>query len=354
MVTESLKYNVSYSDKLNSKLFGLDRKLYSDISDKINKIVNEFLEYADVKDIKIYDIRLVGSNASYNYNEDSDLDIHIVTDLSKIANPEKIARLYLDTIKRDFKEDYDIKIKGIDVELYVEDINSSANSNGIYSVTDDEWIKFPVVTEYPSSEQIAQAEEIEEAIIDIINRTNDPDDLDTILDSIYLMRKDALLTDGENSPTNIAFKSLRNKGILNRTNKELNNKISKNLSLEGVNKNMIKVIKESYKGLDVSPFRPFEKKDYYGFAGATKIGKDEPLIYTDSNATIIIAGDSDNPGSSICTLEVYSEEDVDCAYTVRDYVSFVRALKLGKEAVKASKIGYDKLIEWCDEYLKEY
>lgn len=230
----SLKYNSSYSDKLNPKLFDSNNDLYSDVAEKIKEIVNYFLYYADVSDINVYDIWLVGSNASYNYNDDSDLDIHIITDISKIADPEKIARLYLDTIKRDFKKDYDIKIKGIDVELYVEDINTSAKSNGIYSVSDYEWVKMPEQVEYPTDEQIARAEKIEQSLIDIINKADNADELSIILDNIYMMRKDALASDGENSPVNIAFKSLRNKGILSRSNIELNDRISDNLSLENM------------------------------------------------------------------------------------------------------------------------
>ena len=129
-IAERLAYNRRYSPQLNPLLFE-DGELKSQVRDKIVQIVDAFLEYAEVS-INIADIRLVGSNASYNYNEYSDLDIHIVTDLSKIADPETIARLYFDSIKKNFKDSYDIKIKGIDVELYVEDINTSSVSNGIY------------------------------------------------------------------------------------------------------------------------------------------------------------------------------------------------------------------------------
>lgn len=229
-IAERLAYNRRYSPQLNPLLFE-DGELKSQVRDKIVQIVDAFLEYAEVS-INIADIRLVGSNASYNYNEYSDLDIHIVTDLSKIADPETIARLYFDSIKKNFKDSYDIKIKGIDVELYVEDINTSSVSNGIYSVSQNRWIKEPVVVEDPTDEEIAEAEKIEDEIISKIKSSTSTEELENIIDNLYLLRKDSLAAYGESGPGNLAFKSLRNKGILDRVKDVIRDAESKELSLE--------------------------------------------------------------------------------------------------------------------------
>lgn len=229
-IAERLAYNRRYSPQLNPLLFE-DGELKSQIRDKIVQIVDAFLEYAEVS-INIADIRLVGSNASYNYNEYSDLDIHIVTDLSKIADPETIARLYFDSIKKNFKDSYDIKIKGIDVELYVEDINTSSVSNGIYSVSQNRWIKEPVVVEDPTDEEIAEAEKIEDEIISKIKSSTSTEELENIIDNLYLLRKDSLAAYGESGPGNLAFKSLRNKGILDKVKDVIRDAESKELSLE--------------------------------------------------------------------------------------------------------------------------
>lgn len=230
-IAERLAYNRRYTPQLNPNLFNKDGRLYPQIREKILQIVDAFLDYAQV-DIKIADVRLVGSNASYNYNEHSDLDIHIVTDLSKISDPETIARLYFDSIKKNFKDSYDIKIKGIDVEMYVEDINASAVTNGIYSVTQDRWIKKPQKMEDPTEDEISRAEEIEEEIIRSIKIADSTEQIESIIDDIYLMRKDGLSKDGETSPANLAFKSLRNKGILDKMKDVLRSAESKKLSLE--------------------------------------------------------------------------------------------------------------------------
>jgi hypothetical protein len=229
-IKEKLAYNLKYSPQLNPLIFE-GGEMKPQVHDKILQIVNAFLEYAQVS-IHIADIRLVGSNASYNYNEHSDLDIHIVTDLSKIADPEVIARLYFDSIKSNFKNSYDIKIKGIDVELYVEDINTSSVSNGIYSVSQNKWIKEPVIIEDPTDEEIEEAEKIENEIINNIMLANDVGDLEDIINNLYLMRKDSLASKGEAGSGNLAFKSLRNKGILDKVKDVIRDAESKELSLE--------------------------------------------------------------------------------------------------------------------------
>ena len=229
-IAERLAYNRRYSPQLNPLLFS-DGELKPEIREKILQIVDAFLEYTQVS-INIIDVRLVGSNASYNYNEYSDLDIHIVTDLSQISDPETIARLYFDSIKKNFKDSYDIKIKGIEVELYVEDINTTSITNGIYSVTQSRWIKEPVQSVDPTSEEIASAEQIEDNIFDSIERAESVEELQTILDNIYLMRKDSLSTVGETGAGNLAFKSLRNKGVLDKIKDVLRDAASKELSLE--------------------------------------------------------------------------------------------------------------------------
>lgn len=232
-IAERLAYNRRNAKNLNPAIFNSEDELKSDVRSMILEIVNEFLEYTQV-DVRIIDIRLVGSNASYNYNNQSDLDIHIITDLSEISEPESIARLYFDSVKKNFKDSYDITIKGIDVELYVEDINTSSVSNGIYSVSEDKWIKFPEPVEGPTSEQFNRAEEIEEDIIAELKSANTNEELQKIIDNIYLLRKDSLAKDGENAPGNLAFKSLRNKGILDKVKDVMRSSTSRKLSLESL------------------------------------------------------------------------------------------------------------------------
>lgn len=218
--------------KLNPLLFE-DEKLKSDVRDKVISIVSEFMKFSQSESVDIIDIRLVGSNAAYNYTPTSDLDVHIVVDLSKVSDPEIIGRLYFDSIKAQFKKSYDITIKGIEVEVYVEDINTTSISNGIYSVTLDTWVRKPTEIEELPDDVKQSAEDLADSIISSIESVNSLDSLQDIVDSIYVMRKDSLSSDGERGVGNLAFKILRNRGILQLLKDTLRDAKSKELSLEG-------------------------------------------------------------------------------------------------------------------------
>ena len=232
-IIERLEFQRRYSHHLNPLLFAQGDHLYLDVREKINEIVRAFLEYLQV-DIRVLDVRIVGSNASYNYHKESDLDIHIVTNLSEISDPATIARLYFDAAKKNFKDTYDITIKGIDVELYVEDVNASAVSNGIYSVTHDTWIKAPTPMEDPSEDVLELAERYEEYILDLLSKATTAEEVQDVQDQIYLIRKDSLSELGEVSPGNLMFKSLRSKGILDDIKNILHKDLSQELSLESL------------------------------------------------------------------------------------------------------------------------
>ena len=116
-----LEEDIEKHDILNPLLFEND-ELKPEIKEAIEKIVNQFVEdlKTDGVKIEVKDVILVGSNVSYNYTKDSDLDIHIVADSESLdCNPEIYTLLY-GAYRSLFNKNYDITIKGIPVEIYVE------------------------------------------------------------------------------------------------------------------------------------------------------------------------------------------------------------------------------------------
>lgn len=61
---------------LNPKLWFND-KLKPEVAEKLNDISKEFLDFIELP-INLVDIDIVGSNASYNYNSQSDIDLHLL------------------------------------------------------------------------------------------------------------------------------------------------------------------------------------------------------------------------------------------------------------------------------------
>lgn len=216
--------------ELNPKLWE-DKKLKRDVREAIIDIVSEFMDNLIIP-VEILDVRVVGSNASYNYTEHSDLDVHIISDLELVGSPTEIVQALYNSERSNFNRTHNIKIKGIDVELYVEDVNSSVTSNGIYSVIDDIWIKEPQMVK-ERSVKIDKKE-----LRDLVNSVKsvladgDSDDIKDCINMLYLMRKDSIAIDGEYGVGNLLFKEIRNRGLLSALKDKYNEMISDELTLE--------------------------------------------------------------------------------------------------------------------------
>lgn len=222
-------------DTLNPILFDQNNKLKSDVRQKLLDIVDEFCDFVD-QDVSfnIIDVLLVGSQASYNYTDQSDLDLHLVVNLSDICDkcPQIVQSLF-NSEKSRFNLNYDINVKGIDVEVYVEDINASTVSNGIYSLYNNDWIKFPrPIESFPEIDQDFLSKLKSE--IEVVFSSSSADEVQDMIDQIYLMRKYGLQDGGEFDKRNLAFKQLRNDGYLDRLRDKYYELKSKELSLEGI------------------------------------------------------------------------------------------------------------------------
>lgn len=216
--------------ELNPKIWE-DKKLKRDVREAIIDIVSEFMDNLIIP-VEILDVRVVGSNASYNYTEHSDLDVHIISNLELVGSPTEIVQALYNSERSNFNRTHNIKIKGIDVELYVEDVNSSVTSNGIYSVIDDIWIKEPqMVKERSVKIDKKELRDLVNSVKSVLD-DGDSDDIKDCINMLYLMRKDSIATDGEYGVGNLLFKEIRNRGLLSALKDKYNEMISDELTLE--------------------------------------------------------------------------------------------------------------------------
>lgn len=216
--------------ELNPKIWE-DKKLKEDVRETIIDIVSEFMDNLIIP-VEILDVRVVGSNASYNYTEHSDLDVHIISNLELVGSPTEIVQALYNSERSNFNRTHDIKIKGIDVELYVEDVNSAVTSNGIYSVIDDVWIKEPqIINERSVKIDRKELQELVNSVRTVLDN-GDSDDIKDCINMLYLMRKDSIATDGEYGVGNLLFKEIRNRGLLSALKDKYNEMISDELTLE--------------------------------------------------------------------------------------------------------------------------
>jgi hypothetical protein len=221
---------IQFHDELNSAIFDGDH-MNSDVRDQLLLIASDFVEHLGIADLDITDITLSGSNAAYSYTDLSDIDLHILVDMNKFSDDDVYRELF-DAKKTVYNDTHDIIINGYEVELYVQDTNQPVISLGEYSILNDKWIKLPrkrkanfdeisVKLKYQKMYKLSRYA-LSHPNIEKIER---------LLKTIKKYRKIGLDFHGEFGPENIAFKALRNKGIIRKLYDKLNELHSEKLSL---------------------------------------------------------------------------------------------------------------------------
>jgi len=229
-------------DSLNSKLFTKEEMLKDKVRDKMLEIVDTFLDDLKEQDIKIKvdDILFIGSNASYNYTKDSDIDLHILANTKAVDYPADLGAAIYSAYRSIFNKNLDITLYDIPLEIFVETEDSARVSNGVYSVKKNKWIKKPIQEEIPEYDKEALNKLVDEweekckKLIDDIkaDKLDDEKKVVKMLEDIYEKLRKKGVAKGEYAIENLAFKELRNKGYLDQLKDYRNELTSKRLSLE--------------------------------------------------------------------------------------------------------------------------
>jgi len=205
-------------------------QLKASVRSALLKIAQVYYNFLGI-DTPIIDIVVSGSQANYNYGSKSDLDLHLIVNYSTVSCDMAIDELF-DTKRKLWKEQHNIDIYGIPVEVYVEDSNSPAVSAS-YSIINNRWVKPP--QKINASADVERIERICLAWIKVISSalsTQDLDQIDSVKELLWKYRQKGLDKEGEMGVPNLVFKTLRNSGV---TDILLNAKAAlkdRNLSLE--------------------------------------------------------------------------------------------------------------------------
>lgn len=230
-----LDESIERHETLNSKLFDENNKLKEDVREALLNIKDEFLKELSENKIplRVIDIWLVGSNASFNYTDKSDIDLHIIANLDDVCEDTCLLQILYNYVKASFNKRHDISIKGLPVEVYIQDVNSNSVSNGIYSLQEDEWIKFPEqLPEYETDTTKLVGLQDLLRIYNTLDRTN-IEQIKSLIDYAYIIRQKGLV-EGEFSDGNLSFKEFRNLGYLDELKDLVAELRSKELSLESL------------------------------------------------------------------------------------------------------------------------
>jgi hypothetical protein len=218
---------VTVNRRLNPRLWHNDQ-LDAQVRSKLMDIARAFEEFIGI-DLTVKDYTITGSNANYTWTRHSDLDLHLVIP----GEPSQRDRELYSAKKALWSQQHDIRIKGLPVECYVQGAAEPHHSTGVYSLNKNNWIVRPKKVR-PRIDDAAVRAKSDSLAHDarMALASNDLEKITVIKDKITKMRQAGLDRAGEWSVENLAFKTLRNLGLIDQLAERIRELEDQALSLE--------------------------------------------------------------------------------------------------------------------------
>lgn len=220
----------SVQDALNDRFWDEEQMMDVHIRRALLVIAKDFIDEFGLGEYAIEDIIMTGSLANYNWSEEfSDVDLHIIMDITQL-NPEyEIAKSIADALRNVWNKTHtDISVGGFPVELYIQDSHEPHKSSGVYSLLDDTWRTQP---SHDNLEGDIEEDEIKSKVSEYMNLIDTIEEVymdeepfkmynscAKLMDKIKAERAEGLQTDdaAELTTGNLIFKSLRRNGYIEK------------------------------------------------------------------------------------------------------------------------------------------
>lgn len=221
---------VTVNKDLNPKLW-TNGELDSEVKQHLVRIAQHFEQFVGI-DLPVKDLTITGSNANYTWTAVSDLDLHLI--IPGTATDEQ-RELY--TAKKALWSDqHDIRIRGLEVECYIQGEAEPHHSTGVYSLMRDQWVVEPKKIKPKVDDNAVNAKEQDlERLITLALQADELAQLERVKQRVTKMRKAGLERAGEWSTENLVFKSLRNQGLIDDVANRIRELVDQELSLENQN-----------------------------------------------------------------------------------------------------------------------
>jgi hypothetical protein len=205
------------------------------------QIATDFFDGLGLEDVDVLDIVVTGSLANYNWSKYSDIDLHIIVNFSQVDENIELVRKFFNARKSVWNRTHDIKIKGYEVEVYVEDQQDTHYSSGVYSLLQDGWSILPARQQFDLDwENITIKAEAIMSEIDELEKIHNLGYYEEVLEGseriknkIKKLRQSGLESGGEYSIENLAFKVLRRTDYIGRLLRLKVNAYDRSLSIDG-------------------------------------------------------------------------------------------------------------------------
>jgi len=206
---------LKFHNDLNPKLW-FNNRLRPEVQKQLKLIAQDFIEELGINSFDVKDLTISGSNAAYSYTPHSDLDLHILIDMNELPNNEVYRELF-NAKKTIYNDSHNIKVHGVPVELYVQDVNQPVISLGEYSLLQNKWIKVPS-KKRANFDQTATKAKYDKlhALIKHALKSKDLKIVGNVIKKIKQYRQAGLDKAGEFGPENLAYKILRNQDYITK------------------------------------------------------------------------------------------------------------------------------------------
>ena len=241
-LTENFDFEVDSSEidlssfkkkhELVPNIWNPDGTLNSRVRLKLLDIADDFWEYINLTWVKPSGIILTGSICNFNWSQYSDIDLHLIVDFDEIDEKTEFVKDYLDSKKNEWNNEHSgLQIMGYPVELYVQNLGEMPESNGIYDLEENDWVREPNpddiksigLNKFSIKDKAAKIMTIIDDMYDALASTDDShkiekmgDDASYLWKKVKEMRKSSLEKNGESGSGNIVYKILRRTGYLDR------------------------------------------------------------------------------------------------------------------------------------------
>ncbi len=228
-------------NQLNQKFFN-GMKLRRRIRKAMLDLFNHFTEQFTLTKVDqfILEKNFVGSMTSFQWSEDSDIDLHLIIDDEAMANEYNATSLeILESLRQVSKQlNGKLYLLGYPIEFYVQAKDEPFYSDGVYDVEYDTWSKVPEIKEFDKdkvkkAKQLAKdykkyiSTKLKEMHKRYVRYEKDSSDIENIkklkndyifindeIDNIKDKRNKSIRAEGNDSIMNMKFKFLHRLEVL--------------------------------------------------------------------------------------------------------------------------------------------